>query len=63
MRRAIGRPKLPDEDRGKRVLLYLSADALRALDEIAGDGERSSVVSRLIVEEYARKTRRSKKST
>lgn len=50
----IGRPPKPESERGRKVLLYLSAEALAALEALAKDGERSALVSRLLVEERRR---------
>lgn len=48
-----GRPPNP-ETRGKAVRLYLSAEANAALERLTVPGERSALVSRLILEEAAR---------
>ena len=51
----MGRPPLPDDQRGRRVTLYLSAAAAEALEAFAGKrGNKSEIVSRLLVEERAR---------
>lgn len=39
---------------GKSVRIYLSADAVEALEQLADPGERSALVSRLLVEEAVR---------
>lgn len=49
-----GRPPLPEDQRGKRVNLYLSAEAVEALRVLVGGGNQSELVSRLLVEEQAR---------
>ncbi len=54
MRATMGRPPKPPGTTGKRVNLYLSAEALEALRLLAKDGEQSALVSRLLVEERAR---------
>lgn len=47
----LGRPPLPDGQRGRAVHLYLSAPALAALAALAGTGNQSELVSKLLVAE------------
>ncbi len=55
----MGRPPLPEGERGKRVDLYLTAEAQAALAELLGPDMRgrSALVSRLLVEEAKRNRR------
>lgn len=57
----MGRPPLPEEERGKRTNLYLSAAAIAALEELKGEENASAYVSRMLLEalERARRRRRS----
>ncbi len=60
----MGRPPLPEGERGKRVDLYLTAEAIAACVELLGPDMpgRGALVSRLLVEEASRNRRaRSKK--
>ncbi len=54
-RAKMGRPPKPPGTTGKRVNLYLSAEASEALEEMTKPGERSALVSRLLVEERERR--------
>ncbi len=54
----MARPPLPEGQRGKAVRLYLSAPALAALAALAGSGNQSELVSRLLVDELKRQSRR-----
>ncbi len=51
----MGRPPLPKEERGKRVTLYLSAEALAALHELSPEGRVSELVQGLLIEAAERK--------
>ena len=56
----MGRKPLPPEQRGKKTMVYLSADALEAVEELRPPGERSwlsALVSALLVAEVDRRRR------
>lgn len=54
----MGRPPLPEGEKGKAVMLYLTAAALEALEQLVGEENRSGVVSRLLVEALAKAKRK-----
>jgi hypothetical protein len=54
----MGRPPLPEGERGARVDLYLSAAAQEALAELTGEESKSALVSRLLVEALAKERRK-----
>lgn len=58
---ALGRPPKPEREHGKRVQVFLTPEAHAALFDLAPAYQRSALVQRLILEEWARWKLRTKK--
>jgi hypothetical protein len=57
-KRSRGRPAIPDNERTSVVPVRLRAETLAALDEIAGEGNRSTLAREIIERHVSRAARK-----